>query len=131
MPTVFDHFAVLKPDLQLEALEVSPGIYQELDERYDGFRSHTLISAHQFSEDWPTWEKHPAGDELVVLLSGRAEILMRRKSGDESITLESPGACVIVPRDTWHTARIARPTSMLFVTPGEQTQNVASPPAGG
>ncbi|HSH43845.1 MAG TPA: hypothetical protein VK973_17115 [Arenicellales bacterium] len=130
MPTVFDHFAVLKPDLHLDELDVSPEIYQELDELYDGFRSHTLISAHQFSEDWPTWEKHPAGDELVVLLSGRAEFLLRRESSDESIVLEAPGSYVIVPRDTWHTARIARATSMLFVTPGEGTQNAVSPPVG-
>lgn len=127
MPTVFDHYAILKPDLHLDQLEVSPEIYQQLDERYNEFRAHTLISAHHFSEDWPTWEFHPAGDELVVLLSGRAEFLLRRDSGDESIVLKDPGAYVIVPKNTWHTARIAEATSMLFVTPGEGTRNAVSP----
>lgn len=128
MTTVFDHFAVLKPDHRFDKLEVSSEVYQELDDLYNGFRSHTLISAHQFSEDWSTWEKHPAGDEMVVLLSGRAEFVLRRESGDESIVLEDPGSFVIIPRNTWHTARTEQVTSVLFVTPGEGTQNAVSPP---
>lgn len=130
MPTVFDHFSVLKPDLLLDQLKVSSDIYQKLDERYNGFRSYTLISAHEFNEDWPTWEKHPAGDEMVVLLSGRAEFILRRHSGDETIELEETGSYVIVPQDTWHTARIGEATSMLFITPGEGTQNEISPQVG-
>lgn len=130
MPTVFDHHAILKPDLLLDELKVSPEIYQQLDDLYNGFRAHTLISAHQFVEDWPTWEKHPAGDEMVVLISGRANFLLRRESGDESVVLEEPGSYVIVPRGTWHTAHIAQTTRLLFITPGEGTQNAISPPEG-
>lgn len=128
MPTIFDHFAVLKPDLLFDKLEVGSEIYNELDVLYSGFRSHTLISAHQFSEDWSTWEKHPAGDEMVILLSGRVEFVLRRESGDESIVLEEPGSFVIIPRNTWHTARTQQVTSLLFLTPGEGTQNAVSPP---
>jgi mannose-6-phosphate isomerase-like protein (cupin superfamily) len=121
---------VQKPDLLLDQLRVSSDIYQQLDEQYDRFRSHTLVSAHEFTEDWPTWEKHPAGDELVVLLSGQAVFLLRRESGDESVELKEAGSFVIVPKDTWHTALIDRPTSMLFVTPGEGTRNETFPTAG-
>lgn len=129
MPTIFDHFVVLKPELLLEQLRVNPDIYAELDQRYDGFRSHTLVSAHHFSENWPTWERHPAGDELVILLSGRARFFLRSASGDESVVLEEPGAFVMVPANTWHTAHIDEPTSLLFVTPGEGTENEESPAA--
>jgi mannose-6-phosphate isomerase-like protein (cupin superfamily) len=128
VPTVFDHFSVLKPDLLLDTLEVSPEVYQELDDRYNGFRSHALISAFEFSDNWPNWEKHPAGDELVILLSGRAEFVLRLESGDESTVLEEPGSFVMVPRNTWHTARINQPTRVLFITPGEGTQHAVSPP---
>tara|TARA_R110002073_G_scaffold90500_1_gene213609 strand:- start:877 stop:1272 length:396 start_codon:yes stop_codon:yes gene_type:complete len=128
MPQIFDHFVVLKPDLSLDQLEISRDIYQKLDENYDQFRSHSLIAAHQFTEDWPSWEMHPHGDEMVVLLSGQAVFLLRRESGDEPIELNKPGAFVIVPKGIWHTARISEATSMLFVTPGEGTQNEVSPP---
>tara|TARA_R110002072_G_scaffold64_10_gene444 strand:+ start:1486 stop:1881 length:396 start_codon:yes stop_codon:yes gene_type:complete len=131
MPQIFDHVVVLKPELLLDQLEASPEIYQKLDENYDQFRSHTLIAAHQFTEDWSTWEMHPHGDELVVLLSGQAVLLLRQEAGDESVVLNKPGAFAIVPKGTWHTARISEATSMLFVTPGEGTENETSPPSGG
>ena len=130
MPQIFDHFVVQTPDLLLDQLRVSPDLYARLDDEFDNFRSHTLISGHQFSEDWPTWEKHPAGDEMVVLLSGRAVFVLRLESGDESIELSDPGSFVIVPKGTWHTAHIDEPTSMLFVTPGEGTRNEQSPTHG-
>tara|TARA_R110002111_G_scaffold129458_3_gene194098 strand:+ start:104 stop:499 length:396 start_codon:yes stop_codon:yes gene_type:complete len=131
MPQIFDHVVVLKPELLLDQLEASPDIYQKLDENYDQFRSHTLIAAHQFTEDWSTWEMHPHGDELVVLLSGQAVLLLRQEAGDEPVVLNKPGAFAIVPKGTWHTARISEATSMLFVTPGEGTENETSPPSGG
>ena len=130
MSQVFEQFVVMKPDQMLDELKVSPDIYQQLDERYDQFRSHTLVSGFRFTGDWPTWEKHPAGDEMVVLLSGEATFLLRRESGDESIALKEPGEFVIVPRDTWHTARIDQPTTMLFITPGAGTRNEESPVPG-
>jgi mannose-6-phosphate isomerase-like protein (cupin superfamily) len=120
-----DTFAVLKPDLSIEPVAVSPTIYQELDARFDHFRGHVLISLHAFDADWPTWEKHPAGDEVVVLLSGSAKFVLKMPSGEERVELAEPGSCVIVPRDTWHTARVSEPTRMLFVTPGEGTENRA------
>lgn len=30
-----------------------------------------VISLFNFAEDWPSWEMHPAGDEVVVCLSAR------------------------------------------------------------
>jgi len=122
-----DVFAVLKPDLSVDPIDVTPDVYQQLDERYGGFRGHVLISEHGFREDWPTWERHPAGDELVLLLSGNATMLLRRSGGDESVTLDQPGSYVVVPANTWHTARVAEPTRMLFITPGEGTENREEP----
>lgn len=127
MTKIYDHFVVLKPDLLLDQLPVSADLYQKLDEQYDGFRSHALISAHQFREDWPTWEKHPAGDEMVILLSGCARFILRQEQGDKTIELTEPGSFVVVPKDVWHTAKIEDQANMLFITPGEGTLNESSP----
>jgi quercetin dioxygenase-like cupin family protein len=51
--------------------------------------------------------------------------------GDECVRLSEPGTFVIVPKNTWHTARIHAPTRMLFVTPGEGTVNAEQPERGG
>ncbi len=99
-------FAVIKPDQRVEPVAVSPSVYQQLDERFDGFRGHTLIAEYAFSSDWNSWERHPAGDETVVLLSGRAELILRQHDGDESHTLDAAGDTVILPAGCWHQAKV-------------------------
>ena len=47
--------------------------------------------------------------------------------GEDVVTLSEPGYYVIVPRGVWHTARVREPTQMLFVTPGEGTENREEP----
>jgi mannose-6-phosphate isomerase-like protein (cupin superfamily) len=118
-----DTFAVLRPDLSVTTLPVTPTIHAELGARFHGFKSHVLISAYEFTTDWGVWERHPAGDEVVVLLSGRATMVLRVGSTDESTELVEPGSFVVVPRNVWHTARVTLPTRMLFCTPGEGTEN--------
>ena len=118
-------FAVLTPQLSVEPIDVSPSVFDELGSRFTGFKNHVLVSCFEFAADWPTWERHPAGDEIVVLLSGKVTLLLRTAKGDTRIELSQMGSFVIVPRDTWHTARAAEPTRMLFVTPGEGTENRA------
>lgn len=122
--TLQETFAVLEPDLSVETVDVSPTLYDEVDARFDQFRSCVLVSSHEFSADWPTWERHPAGDEIVILLSGAATMVLRTDSGQVVVELAVPGACLVVPRNCWHTARVAQSARMLFITPGEGTENV-------
>ena len=113
-------FAVLDPKLGVTAVPVTPTIWKELDRRFDDFKGHVLVSIFEFESDWPTWERHPAGDEIVCLLSGRATFVFEDgKKADVS----EPGGFVIVPKGAWHTAKTGVPTKMLFVTPGEGTEN--------
>ncbi|MFC3853228.1 cupin domain-containing protein [Salinispirillum marinum] len=118
-----DDFAVLKPNLTVETVSVSPTVYAELDAKYNQFKNHALVSQYEFSEDWPTWERHPAGDEIVVLLSGKADMMLRVGGKDECVSLREPSAHVVVPAGVWHTAKTSEKTRMLFVTPGEGTEN--------
>ena len=122
-----DTFAVLKPSLEVQAVEVSPSLHADLDADFSGFKDHVLIASHEFSDDWPTWERHPAGDEIVMILSGEATLVVTTASGDESVILDQPGSYVVIPRKTWHTARVSRSARMLFITPGECTENIEEP----
>ena len=126
-PKLAEVFAVLNPDLSVNTVPVTPSIYTDLDTNFNHFKGRVLISEYAFTTDWPTWERHPAGDELVVLLAGRVEMVLRTADGDEIICLDQPGKYVVVPAGTWHTARTSVPTRMLFVTPGEGTENRAEP----
>lgn len=131
MKNLLDTYVALGPGFASTEVPVSPGVFEELDRRFDGFRGHQLVSAFRFESDWPTWEMHPAGDEVVVLVSGSAEMVLDQGGRPASTRLSAPGEYVIVPRGTWHTARISQPTMLLFVTPGEGTANapVGSRPA--
>ena len=116
-------FAVIRPDHSVDVAPVTPSLYEQLDQKYDQFRDHSLVALHEFVSDWGVWERHPAGDEIVVLLSGAATLTLRHDDGDETVALAEAGTFVIVPRNTWHTAHIGTPTRMLFITPGEGTEN--------
>lgn len=116
-------FVVVEPHHAVVPVAVTPTIFEELDKRFDHFRGRLLVSAFSFDSDWPTWEIHPAGDEIVCLLSGDVTMVLDG-NGVETLThLDRPGGFVIVPKGTWHTARTSVPTKMLFVTPGEGTEN--------
>ena len=116
-------FVVVEPNLSALPVAVTETIFDELDRRFAGFKGRLLVATFEFDCDWSTWERHPAGDEIVCLMSGRATIVLDRDGTHEIVELEEPGAFVIVPKDTWHLARTSVPTRMLFVTPGEGTQN--------
>ena len=121
------NFVVLDDKFNAKVVELSPDLYARIDEEFSGFKGRLLISSYAFDEDWPTWEIHPAGDEFVILVSGDADLVLARTQGDETIRMTEPGTFVIVPRNTWHTARIRKTSIMMFVTPGEGTLNAAEP----
>lgn len=125
------NFVVLDDDFRASIVEVTPQLYETLDQDYKDFAGHLLISSYAFDADWPTWEVHPAGDEFVILVSGDADLVLAHEGGDETIRMTEAGTFVVVPKNTWHTARIRRPTVMMFVTPGEGTVNSERPARGG
>ncbi|MGI9323925.1 MAG: hypothetical protein ACR2PZ_01810 [Pseudomonadales bacterium] len=122
------HRAILSPASRFHIKAMSPEFYQELDAEFDGFRGHTLVSQFQFDAAWGVWEMHPQGDELVYLLSGDTDFILRDAAGERRVRVSTPGQYVVVPQGAWHTAEPHEPTHMLFITPGEGTQNLEQPP---
>lgn len=116
-------FVVIGPQHAASPVAVTPTLFAELDRQHAQFKGRLLVSSFAFDADWTTWEMHPAGDEIVCLLSGQATLAMDRGGREEIVHLAAPGAFAIVPKGTWHTARTGVPTQMLFVTPGAGTQN--------
>ena len=84
-----------------------------------------LVSAYEFDGAWDSWEVHPNGDEIVLLISGSVEMTLENPDGErDSVSMSTPGQFVIVPRGTWHTATAAeKGTRMFFITDGEGTEN--------
>lgn len=116
-------FAVLKPDMGVETVAVTPSVFEDLGVRFGDFDSHVLVSCFSFADDWPNWERHPAGDEIVILVAGAVTFHLELESGRQRVTLKAPGAYAIVPKGVWHTASTSESTTMFFVTPGAGTEH--------
>lgn len=115
--------AVIGPDGSAVPVESGPTLYEDLDRDFDKFKGRRLVATYAFDSDWPTWEMHPAGDEIVCLLSGEVRMVFDRNGSEDIVHLTTPGSYVIVPKGMWHTARVVSAANMLFITPGEDTQN--------
>jgi oxalate decarboxylase/phosphoglucose isomerase-like protein (cupin superfamily) len=102
-------------------IEVTDDFWHTLDQRTE-LHDGRLITLGQMASDWDHWEMHPAGDELVYLLSGAMEFILEMPGGEQVIPLRERQA-IIVPRGVWHRARIHRAGDALFVTRGAGTQH--------
>lgn len=112
----------LRPDSSVEVLDGGEAFWGKLMAGELGdFHHEYLVTSLTFDKDWPSWENHVNGDEIVFLLSGRVEFLLELAGGTASLVVDKPGQYVVVPRDTWHTARTDVATTMLFITAGEGT----------
>lgn len=71
-------------------------------------------------------ERHLDGDELLYLIAGRATILLERPEGVERFELAGGEAC-IVPRALWHRVIPNGRITLLYATPGPDTERRALP----
>jgi mannose-6-phosphate isomerase-like protein (cupin superfamily) len=120
-------FVVISPEKNASIETANTDLYQRLEQNYNGFKSHELVAAYEFSADWASWEVHPHGDEVVLLLFGEITFLLKLPSGDTSVTLNKAGTYAIIPKGVWHTAKTHVKSKLLFITPGEGTLNTAEP----
>jgi mannose-6-phosphate isomerase-like protein (cupin superfamily) len=86
----------------------------------DGNEGRLVVLMAQ-EASWDSWERHPAGDELVVLLSGRVD-LVQEIDGEHHVVPLSAGMAVINPPGVWHTADVHEPGQALFITAGRGTE---------
>mgnify|MGYP003634748567 CR=1 FL=1 len=116
---------MLGPDQSATPVSVSTSLYQDLNLRFNDFKQHNLVALHHFDSDWQSWEIPPHGEEMVMLLEGEITVVLKTPSGEQSQKLSSAGDYVVIPRNTWHTARTNTLANVLFITPGEGTQHKA------
>ena len=122
---LLNEFVVMQPDQSTHIEKVDAGLYQRLESNYGDFQGCQMVSCFDFEKDWTTWEIHPHGEEVIVLLSGDVELILEKDVGTESIQLSQQGTFAIIPKNTWHTAKTSKPSRLLFITPGQGTLNKA------
>jgi quercetin dioxygenase-like cupin family protein len=92
-----------------------------VDHQDDGAEGRLVIMGSG-DTSWTSWERHPAGEELVVVTAGKLT-LIQKIDGAERRTEMRAGEAIVNPRNVWHTADIDEPCATLFVTPGMGTEH--------
>ena len=65
-------------------------------------------------------ERHPDGDEILYLISGKVRVVF--VDGDADDIDVSPGDGLVVPKGTWHRVDILEPSQIVYLTPGPNNQ---------
>jgi hypothetical protein len=81
-----------------------------------------MVMVFEGSRSWETWERHPAGDEVVVCLSGRMT-LIREVDGEYEQVVLGPCEAMINPCGVWHTADVHESVRFMTITPGQGTEH--------
>jgi mannose-6-phosphate isomerase-like protein (cupin superfamily) len=90
--------------------------------RLMGSEKGRLLSVSSMDADWTNWEMHPAGDEILFMLKGKATFVMDLSEGLREVAL-SAGRLLVIPKGVWHTARVNEPAGLLSITAGSGTQH--------
>jgi mannose-6-phosphate isomerase-like protein (cupin superfamily) len=102
-------------------IEVGPDFWQTIDQRDD--LAERLVAIFAYDADWSSWEVHPDGDEIVLLLSGAVDLVLDLPSGQRTVELRDRSAAV-VPRGVWHTANVLAASEALHITRGAGTAHL-------
>lgn len=82
-----------------------------------------LVSLYSFSAPWDAWERHPAGDEVVVCVSGEIRLVQEVDGGEPHVVTLQAGEYAINPPGVWHTADVVDQATCLFITAGFGTEH--------
>jgi mannose-6-phosphate isomerase-like protein (cupin superfamily) len=102
-------------------LEVGDDFWEAIDRRA-GLDDGRLVMVMRYEADWPSWEMHPAGDELVYLLEGGVDVVVDDGNEERVVELRGRSAC-LVPAGAWHRAIVHEPGDALHITRGSGTRH--------
>ena len=102
-------------------IEVTPAFWAEIAQNAD-LQEGWLVALGHHGADWPHWEMHPEGEELLVMMSGALRLTLD-DGGPVRFHDFPAGTAFLVPRGTWHWAEVVEPGDMLSITAGKGTQH--------
>ena len=112
--------ARLKSDGSAQALPAGESFWQDLTSgKFGSFENEFLVTTQSFAQNWPVWEMHPNGEEVIILLTGNVDLVLEKKTGNKIVHLQQQGDWLMVPKGQWHTAHVNAPSTVLFITAGE------------
>jgi hypothetical protein len=80
-------YVCLSPSGSAATIEVTSQFWTTIDERSD-LAEGRLVAVFRCDVDWPHWEMHPHGEEILVLLSGKVTMVFDEESEERNVALE-------------------------------------------
>jgi mannose-6-phosphate isomerase-like protein (cupin superfamily) len=114
------NYLVLADGPAAKRIEVGPDFWQTIEQRDD--LAGRLVGIFRYDGDWNSWEVHPDGDEIVLLLSGAVDLVLDEAGREHTVELRERAAAV-VPSGVWHTANVLAPGEALHITRGAGTMH--------
>jgi quercetin dioxygenase-like cupin family protein len=111
----------LRPNESALAMEGGAKFWAGIEGRHELDHGRLMGSTGQ-NADWNHWERHPAGEEILTLLSGELELVLDTERGEERASLKA-GQTFIVPKGVWHRGIVKKPGQLMFLTPGSGTEH--------
>lgn len=78
------------------------------------FRDGAIYVGHYSGNS--EWERHPAGDELVMLLSGTTTVVLLKNGTEEKVPMREK-ELVVVAQGLWHRFEGSQQLQVLTITP--------------
>jgi mannose-6-phosphate isomerase-like protein (cupin superfamily) len=103
----------------LVAQDIGPEFWANIGSNPDA--GGTMISASEGEGDWPRWEMHPSGAEVLVILDGAPRVWLEHPDGCLERIAAQAGSTVVVPRGAWHRCECDHAYKILYVTYGSGT----------
>jgi mannose-6-phosphate isomerase-like protein (cupin superfamily) len=85
-----------------------------------------LVMMFEVKGEWSSWERHPAGAEVVIACTGTHRFVQELEDGDrvvEHVVELGPGEALINPPGVWHTADSGQGGWIVAITPGLDTEH--------
>ena len=88
-------YAQLRDDGMALVTEGGDAFWSSLESRPE-LHGGRLLGATAQTKDWPQWEIHPAGDEILILMSGAFGLQIERADDTvETIEMRAGSTCVV------------------------------------
>ena len=81
----------------------------------------TMVIVSEGGGDWPRWEMHPRGDEILVILEGAPRFFLEHPDGRLETVAARAGSTILIPKGVWHRAEGPSGAKTLFITYGPGT----------
>jgi mannose-6-phosphate isomerase-like protein (cupin superfamily) len=96
-----------------ETIKLTPAFWRGGGDKLD--RVMGLFAFKSSRDLHPSMEEmHPEGDEILLLVSGAMDVIVKEDGKEKSTALEA-GQFAIVPRGAWHRLVMRKPGQLLFI----------------